>query len=305
MKYTSFCIAIILLATRIYSQPFISTTNPTSCNNLNGEIKISGLSINSTYVISYKLEANLVTLVNQTTDANGVIKLSNLLGGTYSDFAFTPTGGTKISYPGPIFLKDGCHISTKLKMPSSSMAGDGAIEILGLTANTKYGLDYTFVNSDKISQYVYNDSIVADANGIVTIPNLTNGQYSGFSINGIQQNVDVLLVDQISYIASNSNAMWSAAFYGALNGVPDDNPSTYNEMYLSVAIPLNRYMGIPSNSKFGHKPGSAKFLDGRLIPSRSLLIQGNYSSNVNPVPALYNDTSKNPIRYVNQLDMLK
>jgi len=79
-------------------------TNPSSCGVADGSIEISGLMGFEAYTINYTLDGNMVS-VTLTTDANGVVVISDLDVGTYTDFSVENSGGCASGvYPGPITL---------------------------------------------------------------------------------------------------------------------------------------------------------------------------------------------------------
>lgn len=81
-------------------------TNPTTCGGTNGFITLSGLMASTTYTVIYRLNGNVVNNV-LTSNSSGVITISNLASGTYSDFAIRNAAGcTSGSYAGPLVLTD-------------------------------------------------------------------------------------------------------------------------------------------------------------------------------------------------------
>ena len=78
--------------------------DPSSCAVADGSITISGLVGFEAYTVNYTLDGNPIT-VTLTTDASGVVVITDLDAGTYTDFSVENVGGCASGiYPGPITL---------------------------------------------------------------------------------------------------------------------------------------------------------------------------------------------------------
>ncbi len=297
-----FLVLISIVQMKSFAQLVASVTNPTNCNGSDGEIKLSGngIGLNTKFVFGYKYKkSDILSSDTVKSDKNGMIAIKNLAAGVYYNFFITPLN-TKdtIKYNKNIVLNDGCHLTTHTRMPTTSLATDGAILIEGLTPNSLCSINYTIVDREKVSKMIYNDSIKSDASGTVTISNLSEGDYSNFTINNSEANLDTIQIrDQTGYIAVNNNVQWSVSMFQNIVGVLDDNTSTFNELYGSISIPVSHKKGIISNASSNE----------RLIGLRNVYVQGNYSSNVGNLNSLYQDTiiTKKTVRYINELDALR
>lgn len=66
-----------------------SSSNPTTCGGSNGTIELSGLLASVAYTINYKKDGNAVSATEYTSDANGIITLSDLSAGNYTEIIAT------------------------------------------------------------------------------------------------------------------------------------------------------------------------------------------------------------------------
>jgi hypothetical protein len=74
-----------------------SSSSPTTCGGSNGNIELSGLLASVAYTINYKKDGNAVSATEYTSDANGIITLSDLSAGNYTDIV--ATRGVCVSNP--------------------------------------------------------------------------------------------------------------------------------------------------------------------------------------------------------------
>ena len=79
-------------------------THPLVCNGTNGAIVLSGLTANLTYSVSYKKDMMAVAAADFTANAGGIITLSNLTKGSYTDIKLTY--GRCSSTPASVTLAD-------------------------------------------------------------------------------------------------------------------------------------------------------------------------------------------------------
>lgn len=84
----------------------VTSTNPTVCAGTNGTISLAGYPANQTYNITYSRN-NVEVTVSGTSNGVGVITISNLTAGTYSNFSVTSAAGCASGiFAGPISLND-------------------------------------------------------------------------------------------------------------------------------------------------------------------------------------------------------
>ncbi|WP_428661262.1 choice-of-anchor Q domain-containing protein [Runella sp.] len=65
--------------------PTVNVISPTTCGGTNGSITLSGFLANTVYAVSYTKGAVNVAAANFTSNANGVITLTNLTAGSYTE----------------------------------------------------------------------------------------------------------------------------------------------------------------------------------------------------------------------------
>lgn len=148
----------------------ISSLDPTVCDAEDGSISLSSLLIETEYSINYRYNGIPVSTLQMTSDINGVILLSGLADGEYSDFTvtrFNCIGSIdeviNLEEPeAPAFTVS----STPL---TACFPPNGTITLSGLEEQTLYQVGYKF-------------------NGINTGPfNLTSNQQGGIVLNGIPE----------------------------------------------------------------------------------------------------------------------
>ncbi len=66
-----------------------SSSNPTTCGGSSGTIELSGLLASVAYTINYKKDGNAASATQYTSDANGIITLSGLSAGNYTEIIAT------------------------------------------------------------------------------------------------------------------------------------------------------------------------------------------------------------------------
>lgn len=83
-----------------------SGQNPAACLGTDGSITISGLAPSTFYTLNYSKNNNPLT-ANISSNSSGVLTLSNLSSGTYTNFSLTSVQGcTSGIYAGPVTLSD-------------------------------------------------------------------------------------------------------------------------------------------------------------------------------------------------------
>ena len=121
-------------ATFSIQAPLLFSANPTTCGGSEGYIQISGLTPGATYLIGYSKNGNAVAPANMVADGSGVVTISNLSKGLYSDFLLTINGcstflNTGIVLSDPIFtpkfnkINPFCAGSPAPTLPTTSLNG--------------------------------------------------------------------------------------------------------------------------------------------------------------------------------------
>jgi hypothetical protein len=80
-----------------------TVTNPTTCGGTNGSIQITGLAISTTYTIDYVDDGTPVS-VSLSSNASGVITISGLNAGSYTNIRATRSGCSSNTLSGPVTL---------------------------------------------------------------------------------------------------------------------------------------------------------------------------------------------------------
>ena len=83
----------------------VSIVNPVSCQGINGSIHLHGLSVNTTYSVSYSKNGIAQRPVMISSNAAGALSISKLSAGNYTDIKVTENGITSTK-PGPYLLTD-------------------------------------------------------------------------------------------------------------------------------------------------------------------------------------------------------
>ncbi|MHA7864881.1 T9SS type B sorting domain-containing protein [Flagellimonas marinaquae] len=164
----------------------VSSTSETACGNSDGSIVLQGLSANSTYSISYLFDG---VLTNQdiVSSSVGEINLLNLSPGTYSINIFDTTNGCTTDL-GEIGINPASlEVDVYFENPSYCGVSDGSITFAGLRASSDYEIRYTFNNDTTI----INSS--SDNYGNLVLPQLSDGNYSGIEISGVNDNCEASL----------------------------------------------------------------------------------------------------------------
>ncbi|MGH1386555.1 hypothetical protein, partial [Kordia sp.] len=145
--------------------------NPSLCGASDGSISLSNLVPNSTYQLSYTVNANAVIVTVNATDT-GEIVLANLSGGTYTAFTVVDLNSNCEDILGDIFLNEPVfQLNFTASMPSSCNASDGSILISDLTPNQAYIVDYFYQSNQVQATYT------ADINGEIELTGLNAGLY--------------------------------------------------------------------------------------------------------------------------------
>ena len=160
----------------------ISPNNPTSCGSSDGTISLTGLAINTTYLLSYNDDGVNIGPISMLSNGSGIITINNLNAGLYSNIivalnscSSVPQSIVLASPSSPIFAIN------PMTQPSSCGGNQGSIQIEGtgnLLSNTNYTLNY-FLNGNLIGP----NNITTDNNSDYVLSGLVAGTYTNFSLN--------------------------------------------------------------------------------------------------------------------------
>ncbi|TVZ55679.1 putative repeat protein (TIGR01451 family)/gliding motility-associated-like protein [Lutibacter sp. Hel_I_33_5] len=155
-----------------------AVTQISTCGGSDGSIALTGLENSAIYSLTYKKDGGEITKTI-SSDVSGIINISNLLIGTYTDFKVDLNGCTSNTLPGPIIVSE--PISAMIGFvsntnPTTCGGSDGTIVISGLENGENYALTYKENSVDK------NINITADASGNYTIAGLASGNYTAISV---------------------------------------------------------------------------------------------------------------------------
>ncbi|MEQ8580848.1 gliding motility-associated C-terminal domain-containing protein [Marinoscillum sp.] len=158
---------------------FNSQLNPTSCASFDGFIKLSGLTPSVSYNYAYFKNGVEVTSDSPLlADAAGVIEISNLTSGSYSNLSVSESESNCRSNTIETIALNPPDISIWAYVhPTTCNGTDGKIEIEGLTPGVSYTLSYRINSGAEI-----NDNIVADSWGNYALEDLSAGDYSDITV---------------------------------------------------------------------------------------------------------------------------
>ena len=152
------------------------TTDPTTCGGTDGVICLIGMSVFSTYDVTFDKDGTGDTFTG-TTDGNGFLFMTGLGEGTYNNFEATHTTtlcsdtyttDVVLSEPaGPTFSVGGSSD------PTSCGGSDGSITVTGLFSSTSYDVSYDEAGVGTVSA----GTMTTDAAGELTITGLFAGTY--------------------------------------------------------------------------------------------------------------------------------
>ncbi len=120
----------------INPSPVISAAtfiNPTTCSSLTGSITLSGLSASTVYTVNY-IKNGVPFTVSLTSNASGVIVISNLGAGTYTNIAVTRFGCTS-NIVGPFTLADPSAPSINTSSSNSPLCSGSTLNLMASTTS--------------------------------------------------------------------------------------------------------------------------------------------------------------------------
>ncbi|MEQ9307738.1 MAG: hypothetical protein RJQ14_27760, partial [Marinoscillum sp.] len=153
------------------------SSNPTSCDGLDGSISILGLSANNEYVVNYTANSEAITIITNS-NADGSLDIRELGAGTYKDISVSSRGCQSNELSDVITLTEPEAPSVSLVSavdPSLCGKNDGKIVLDGVKNSTRYTVSYLY-NGRSVSR-----SMLALA-GVIEITGLYAGQYSDFNV---------------------------------------------------------------------------------------------------------------------------
>ncbi len=120
-------------------------THPLVCNGTNGAIVLSGLTANLTYSVSYKKDMMAVAAADFTANASGIITLSNLTKGSYTDIKLTY--GRCSSTPASVTLLDPIAPAIMLMVNGQTAAEGSTLTICDTDTNFNNPLQFNITTT--------------------------------------------------------------------------------------------------------------------------------------------------------------
>lgn len=165
----------------VIASPDIDTysyTHPTTCGGFEGSVTLTGLLGNTLYAVDYKKNGVSQSQLMIATNNSGVLVLSGLTQGIYSQIILTRNGCTSDTIL-PITLTDPVppvisYVSSA--NPTTCLGTQGTITVGGLTNGSTYTINY---KKNSVSQPQV--SLVANSSGRVIISGLTAGTYDNIT----------------------------------------------------------------------------------------------------------------------------
>ena len=154
----------------------VTKTDIASCGGT-GNLMLSGLINNSSYTISYNKDGTPVAPVSLTTSASGVILISDLTAGMYSDVTVALNGCSRVDAQTYTLTAPNAPTYSISKNDITSCGSNGSLDVSGLSSNTNYTISYS-----KDGNPVAPISITSSASGSLVISNLTPGDYSQITL---------------------------------------------------------------------------------------------------------------------------
>ncbi len=166
-----------------------STTIPTTCGGSDGTISLNGLTPSTSHLVNYSLNGTpqSSTIIS---DAGGVVTISGLNAGSYSNFTVTSSAAcTSSVYAGPVVVTDPAPpviSSASTNDPTTCGGADGRILLIGLSASTSYAVNYEMNGSPQTA------NITSNGGGLLFISGLAAGSYTNISVTGANCSSNVI-----------------------------------------------------------------------------------------------------------------
>lgn len=205
-----------------YRIDLLSQTNPTGCGLLDGSFTLSGLNPNATYNIYTKRNGSSFTVSNLTSDSNGVVHITGLASGLYTQI-YTIINGCKFYCNQDVNLISPAFDATlsNQSQPTFCTATDGSISFVGFNPNVQYVVNYYFNATNFITQNVFSNS-----NGSLLLNNLALGTYSNFQFSALGCSSAVF--DTIVLVTTNIGNNITLASNNPTNCIAADGTITIN-----------------------------------------------------------------------------
>lgn len=167
-----------VIVTEVSSPSFtVNTVDPSVCGATDGRIEISGLLANTDYNITYTDDGTVVGPAVFTSDTSGVVTITGLNAGTYTDIVLD-AGGCVGNDPGPYVLNDPALVFTVTTIDNSNcVSPNGSMTLAGLVPNKAYEITY-----EEDGVVVGPVSITANASGEVIINNLDDATFTNITV---------------------------------------------------------------------------------------------------------------------------
>ncbi len=156
----------------------IFASSPTTCGGSEGKISLSGLTEGEACTVSYQRNGILVPEQDYIANSDGIVELTGLDAGTYSNFEIEIDGCTTFNNNVYQLINPGAPIFTLDFLNPDNCNGDnGEIIFNGLLSNEIISVSYE-LDGAAIPAMEY----TSNASGVMTISNLKNGNYTNFEV---------------------------------------------------------------------------------------------------------------------------
>ena len=131
------------IVVNVYAVPIIigSSTNPTTCTTSDGTIFLSGLLPNTFYSVQYTKNGGVPTTFNFTTNSVGVIAITNLSAGTFTNIT-ARLNGCVSNFVGPFTLVDPNAPTTPVILSNSPLCSGSTLNLMA--SNVSPGATYVW-----------------------------------------------------------------------------------------------------------------------------------------------------------------
>lgn len=261
-------------------------TYASACDATDGKIELTGNfdTTNNYQVVYHRTGTSNNDTVSLKAKKN-TITIDNLRAGVYSHIVII-SDGTVSTIKGHKIIYDNCHLLSHQINPSCGLS-NGKIEISKLPIGV-YNVSYYLDNERETHDITCIDSTL-------TIPGLRPGTYKDIVLTLINKGdkikvFPVVLTNNSKDCIGKQSTVFLGAAYENFTGIPDDDPSSFSQVYARLSQPLNKAQGIEKNAAGGK----------RFIPLRNLMFQLTYGNTDNF--KMYS-TNFFGTHYVNRLDL--